>query len=99
MSTQMMTPMVGAYAPSSGLFLSQVHRATQRELERTIGEALVARTREQARGALTNEVLETAGALTALESHLIQIAPLGEARYKAIVDSYVMGAATSIARL
>ncbi len=87
------------YPSSGGLFPSQIQRATQRELERTIGEALVVRTREQARGALTNEVLETAGALTALESHLIQIAPLGEARYRAIVDSFVMGAATSIARL
>lgn len=91
--------LVSLRGSSGGLFPSQMQRATLRELERTVGEGLVVRTREQARGALTNEVLETAGALTALESHLIQIAPLGEARYRAIVDSYVMGAATSIARL
>lgn len=91
--------LVSLRGSSGGLFPSPMQRATQRELERTVGEALVVRTREQARGALTNEVLETAGALTALESHLVQIAPLGEARYRAIVDSYVMGAATSIARL
>lgn len=93
------TSIVSSRGSSSGLFPSQMQRATQREMERTVGEALVVRTREQARGALTSEVLETAGALTALESHLIQIAPLGEARYKAIVDSFVMRAATSIARL
>lgn len=86
-------------ASQGGAMSSQGVRETRRELERTVGEALVARTREQARAALTGEVLEAAGALSALESHLIQIAPLGEARYKAIVDSFVLGAASSIAQL
>lgn len=93
------TPLGGQRGASAALFPSSIQRATQREMERAVGEALVARTREQARGALTNEVLETAGALTALEGHLNEIAPLGEARYKAIVDSFVLGAANAIARL
>lgn len=87
------------FAPRGGSMSSQVQRATRRELERTVGEAIVVRTREQARAALTGEVLEAAGALSALEGHLIQIAALGEVRYKAIVDSFVLGAASSIAPL
>lgn len=98
MSNQI-TPLLGLSASSGGLFPSQMQRATQREMERAVGEALVAATREHARGALANEVLEVAGSLTALESHLIQIAPLGEARYKVIVDAFVLGASSSIARL
>jgi hypothetical protein len=59
---------------------------------------LIADTREQGRALLTNTSLQNVGALTALEQHLIQIAPLGEARYKHIVDSYAMGAAQAISR-
>ena len=98
MNTQTIS-LAGTGGSSTNLFPSSIQRATRRDLERTVGEALVARTREQARAALTNEVLEVAGALTALESHLLQIAPLGEARYKAIVDSFVMGASNSIIQL
>ena len=98
MNTQIV-PLAGVSGSTNSLFPSSVQRATRRELERTVGEALVARTREQARAALTNEVLEVTGALTALESHLLQVAPLGEARYKAIVDSFVMGASNSIIQL
>ncbi len=47
---------------------------------------------------LTNTALNNVGALSALEQHLIQVAPLGEARYKHIVDSYAMGAAMAIQR-
>lgn len=53
---------------------------------------------EEARGYLANQALEIVGALTSLEQQLIQVAPLGEARYKLIVDSYAMGAANTIAR-
>ena len=45
-------------------------------------------------GLALNEV----GSLSALETHLLQVAPLGEARYKHIVDAYAMGAARTIAR-
>jgi hypothetical protein len=98
MSNQMI-PLTNARSSSGGLFGSAPQRALQRELEYTVGHAQIAQVHEQARGALTNEVLEIAGSLSALESHLIQIAPIGEARYKAIVDSFVLGAANSIARL
>ena len=47
---------------------------------------------------LTNTALNNVGALSALEAHLIQVAPLGEARYKHIVDSYAMGASIAIQR-
>ena len=76
-----------------------MERVTHREVERTVGHALVARTREQARAALANEVLEAAGSLSAFEGHLIQIAPLGEARYKAIVDAWTLGSVNAITRL
>ncbi|HWH25144.1 MAG TPA: hypothetical protein VNT53_00660 [Pseudolysinimonas sp.] len=56
----------------------------------------MADTREQGRALLTNTALQNVGALSALEQHLIQVAPLGEARYKHIVDAYAMGAARSI---
>lgn len=98
MSNQI-APLVSPLGSTSSLFPSRIQRATQIEVERTVGEALIARVREQARAALTNEALEATGALTALEGHLIQIAPLGEARYKVIVDSFTMSAASTIARL
>jgi hypothetical protein len=42
--------------------------------------------------------LNNLGALSALEGHLIEVAPLGEARYRAIVDAYALGAAQAIQR-
>lgn len=93
-------------APLGGAFTSTglaqmgggMQRQTAREVERVQGQAIVAEVREQGRAFLTNSVLQSVGALTALEQHLIQVAPLGEARYKHIVDSFTMGAAQSIAR-
>jgi hypothetical protein len=73
-----------------------VQRQTVREIERLQGRALVAGSREQARALLTNAALENVAALSALEQHLIQIAPLGEARYKHIVDAYTLGATQTI---
>lgn len=75
-----------------------IQRQTTREVERVVGRALIADTHEQGRALLANTALENAGALGALEAHLIEIAPLGEARYKHIVDAYAMGAARAIAR-
>ena len=53
---------------------------------------------EDGRSLLTQVALENVGALTALEQHLITIAPLGEARYREIVDSYTLGASAAIRR-
>jgi hypothetical protein len=75
-----------------------MQRQTGREVERVQGQAIVAEVKEQGRAFLTNSVLQSVGALTALEQHLIQVAPLGEARYKHIVDSFTMGAAQAITR-
>lgn len=91
-------------APIGGSFGAQglaqmsgsMQRQTGREIERVQAQALVADTREQGRALLTNTALQNVGALSALEQHLIQVAPLGEARYKHIVDAYAMGAARSI---
>lgn len=59
---------------------------------------MVAGTTEQVRALLTNDALMNVGALSALEGHLIQIAPTGAPRYKHIVDAYTLGAAQTIAR-
>lgn len=68
------------------------------QIERQVAIGLAANTHEQARSLLAHTALMNAGALCALESHLITIAPLGANRYAALVDSYVLGAAQAIAR-
>lgn len=98
-TTTDLAPLGGAFGTQA---LSQMsggmQRQAGREIERVQAQALVADTREQGRGLLTNTALNNVGALSALEQHLIQVAPLGEARYKHIVDSYAMGAASAISR-
>ncbi|MFD6699419.1 MULTISPECIES: hypothetical protein [unclassified Microbacterium] len=87
-------------APSSGFggLSMGIERQTRREVERVQSRAVVAKFVEDGRALLTNTALEHASALTALEQHLITVAPLGEARYREIVDSYTIGAATAIRR-
>lgn len=94
-----LAPLGGAFS-STGLAQmgASMHRQTSREVERVQGQAIVAEVREQGRAFLTNTALQNVGALTALEQHLCQAVPLGEARYKHIVDAYAMGAAQAIAR-
>lgn len=75
-----------------------IQRQTTREVERMQSRAIIAKLSEDARALLTNTALEHVGALTALEQHLITIAPLGEARYREIVDSYTLGASAAIRR-
>lgn len=94
-----LAPLGGAFSQQSLANMSgSMQRQTAREVERVVTKAIVADTVEQGRALLTNTALSNVGALTALEQHLIQVAPLGEARYKHIVDSYAMGAAQAIAR-
>ena len=69
----------------------------KRDVSLAIKETVVAATREQGRACLTNIALENAGALSALEEHLTQIAPGGAERYRHIVDAYALGAAQKIA--
>ncbi|WP_051039545.1 hypothetical protein [Microbacterium sp. B24] len=75
-----------------------LQRQTRREVERVQTRAIVAKLTEDGRAFLTHTALEHVGALTALEQHLITVAPLGEARYREIVDSYTLGAAAAIRR-
>ena len=94
-----LAPLGGAFS-QQGLaqMSSSMQRQAGREIERVQAQGLIADTREQGRALLTNTALQNVGALTALEQHLIQVAPLGEARYKHIVDAYAMGAAQAISR-
>lgn len=75
-----------------------LQRQASREMERVRAQALLAVEREQGRALLTNTALQNTAALSALEAHCLQVAPLGDARYKLIVDAYAMGAANTIAR-
>lgn len=77
---------------------ARTQRQTGREIDQVRSRAVVAATVEQGREFIAERALEAAGSLSALETHLIQVAPLGEARYKHIVDAYAMGAARTIAR-
>ena len=95
-----LAPLGGAFS-STGLaqMSAGMQRQTSREVERVQAHVIVAELKEEGRAFLTNSVLQNIGALTAFEQHLIQVAPLGEARYKHIVDAFTMGAAQTIARL
>lgn len=83
--------------PFRGLSMG-IERQTRREVERIQSRAIVAKLAEDGRALLTNVALEHVGALTALEQHLITVAPLGEARYRELVDSYTLGASAAIRR-
>ncbi len=98
-TTKELAPLGGAFS-SNGLaqMSGSMQRQTSREVERVQGQALVADVKEQGRALLANTALQNVGALSALEAHLIQVAPLGEARYKHIVDAYAIGAAQAVAR-
>lgn len=99
MNNNELVPLSGAFSPQSLSRMSGTTlRQTSREVERVQALALVADTREQGRAHLANTALQNVGALSALEAHLIQVAPLGEARYKHIVDAYAMGAAQAVSR-
>ncbi len=94
-----LAPLGGAFGAQALAQMSgSMQRQAGREIERVVAQGLIADTREQGRALLTNTALNNVGALSALEQHLIQVAPLGEARYKHIVDSYAMGAAAAIQR-
>lgn len=99
MNNTELAPLGGAFGAQALAQMSgSMQRQAGREIERVQAQALIADTREQGRALLTNTALSNVGALSALEQHLLQVAPLGEARYKHIVDSYAMGAAAAIHR-
>ncbi len=94
-----LVPTDGSLAASgmSGFSLG-AQRHIRREVERVRSRAIVAKLTEDGRAWLTNTALEQVGALSALEQHLITVAPIGEARYRELVDSYTLGAAAAIRR-
>ena len=91
--------LIGGQLPQSLERMSKAgQRRTSQEIERTVAQGIVTNTREQIRAAITNTALQNVGALSALEEHLIEVAPLGAVRYQHIVDAYALGAAQTIAR-
>ena len=98
-SKKELAPLGGAFGSTALAQMGAgIQRQTSREVERVQGQAIVAEVHEQARGLIAHTMLQNVGALTSLEQHLIQVAPLGEARYKHIVDAYAMGAAAKLTR-
>ncbi|MFL0711908.1 MAG: hypothetical protein ACJLS2_03915 [Microcella pacifica] len=98
-TTKDLAPLGGAFSqPGLARMSGSMQRQAGREIERVQAQAIVANVREEGRALLANTALNNVGALTALEQHLIQVAPLGEARYKHIVDAYAMGAASAVSR-
>jgi hypothetical protein len=78
---------------------SGVQRQTRRDIERIQSHMLSAAVHEEGRAYVTNIALLSVGSLTALEQLLVTAAPLGEARYKMIVDGFAVGSANKLARL
>ena len=97
-SSKELSPLGGSTSSGLSRLSLGVQRQTRREVERVQARAIVAKLTEDGRAFLTHTALEHVGALTALEQHLITVAPLGEARYREIVDSYTLAAAAAIRR-
>ena len=98
MSTELLSTINTNGLQSSARMSMGMRKQLSRAIERLQGEAAIAALTEDGRARLTNLALENVGALTALEQHLITVAPLGEARYREIVDSYTLGASAAIRR-
>jgi hypothetical protein len=65
-----------------------IQRETSQEIARTVGQGLVTNTREEIRAAITSTALQNVGALSALEQHLIEVAPMGA--YVIVVTEIVL---------
>ncbi|MDQ7903084.1 hypothetical protein RB614_00930 [Phytohabitans sp. ZYX-F-186] len=69
-------------------------RRTERDVERAVhhehGRAVVAAARVNAAGYVTRTALLNAALLSREEEQLIQLAPQGEFRYRAILEAYTM---------
>ena len=99
MNNTELAPLGGAFSQTGLASMSgRMQRQTAGEVERVQSRAVIAGIHEEARAFLTDTALNNVGALSALEQHLISVAPLGEARYKHIVDAYALGAAQTITR-
>lgn len=76
-----------------------VPRDAVRAVAREHGRGLVVAARLDAGAHAARAGLTNVGMLSRDEELLIQFAPLGEARYKAIVDAYAIYAASEVSRL
>lgn len=102
MSTTDLQPAGSAGSALSAVAAAPMSKSLQRQarqaLDRVAVNTAVAVATERSRAVLTEEALHNIGALSALEAHLITIAPLGEARYRAIVDACALGSAEAVSR-
>jgi hypothetical protein len=76
----------------------QVPREVVRQVQREMGHGLVVGARLEAAAHTTRTALVNVALLSQEEEQCIRLAPLGEARYKAIVDAYAIYAAGEIGR-
>ena len=82
-----------------GRIYGRVPRDVARAVEREHGRGMVVAARVNAAAHVARTALINTGLLSHEEEQLIQLAPLGEARYKAIVDAYAIWAAGIVGEL
>jgi len=76
-----------------------IPRPVNRNIRYAHEDGLVAAAKIEALQYATQTALLAAGSASALETNLIQTIPLGEPRYRAIADAFVVGATTVIYRM
>lgn len=84
-----LAPVTKPLSPSTWL----ANRSNQGLVQRAITEA----TQGECQALLTKAALDNVATLSALEAQLCFMAPMGEARYKTLIDSYTMTTAMRIA--
>jgi len=84
---------------AGGRGVARQERRLARELEREQIPAQVAAAKIEAAAFATHVALHHAAMLSASEARLIEVAPIGEARYKAIVDGFAGYAVSEISLL
>jgi hypothetical protein len=77
----------------------RVPRPVTREIANAGFRGAVSSATVRAAGQVTHVALTLAATLTAEEERLVTMCPLGEARYRALVDAFTNVAATEIASL
>ena len=83
---------------TKNMLTNKIRWAVQRDGSEVVKKAIIANMHEQGRALITKTALDNLGALSALEAHLIQIAPYGQERYRQVIDAYALGAASKIWR-
>jgi hypothetical protein len=75
-----------------------VSRQVVRAIEAERGHGMVRAARVEARAQVAEEALRRTALLSMDEERFIQMAPIGESRYKAIVDEFAIFAAWEVRR-